>query len=551
MNSIMTIEEKAKAYDEAIDKIADVVEAGTIEQGLAEWLFPELKENEDEKIRKAIILFFELQDDNTTYSFISKKDILAWLEKQGEFKSNKWKEGDVVRYGGVLALVTNGRKAMKSNCEQITIQYPDEWVKAETRERKYFFDLLEKQGEQKPANKKEEIDNLHNYLYSEQKHDNVEPKFKVGDKIIEKDFDECSCGTIIDIKDDKYIFDNGGFIYVKEQSLWKLVEQKTTDKIKPKFHEGDWITDNNSTFQIVRVENEWYHADDGDKICFDVAHQYYHLWTVQDAKDGDVLACKEEILLFKSYSVQNRISLYCWYNGQTNNFHNKEVADASLTTRNKICPATEEQCNLLFQKMKEAGYVWNVNKKELSKIEQANVNWSREDEQNLNAALSYINDALCRWLKDVIHVKYDKSAWSEEDINVINHLLAICAGAKRHRQFAGCSQEDITKYHTWLKLFKDRVQLHLTPEWSEDDENTIHLACEFIRHHSKKGDSISGIDCIELVKRLKSIKPQSTWKPSDEQMRPLEYAIDYFKKKKNDTIYLESLYNDLEKLMEE
>ena len=39
-------------------------------------------ESEDEKIRKAIVEFFELQDDNTTYSFIPKKDILAWLEKQ-------------------------------------------------------------------------------------------------------------------------------------------------------------------------------------------------------------------------------------------------------------------------------------------------------------------------------------------------------------------------------------------------------------------------------------------------------------------------------------
>lgn len=51
----------------------------------------------------------------------------------------------------------------------------------------------------------------------------VEPKFKVGDKIIEKDFDECGCGTIIDIKEGKYIFDNGGFIYIEEQGLWELV----------------------------------------------------------------------------------------------------------------------------------------------------------------------------------------------------------------------------------------------------------------------------------------------------------------------------------------
>ena len=70
----MTQEEKAKAYDEAIERAkkhcADYV---------VETIFPELKESEDEKIRKAIIEFFELQDDNTTYSFIPKKDILRYL----------------------------------------------------------------------------------------------------------------------------------------------------------------------------------------------------------------------------------------------------------------------------------------------------------------------------------------------------------------------------------------------------------------------------------------------------------------------------------------
>lgn len=74
-----------------------------------------------------------------------------------------------------------------------------------------------------------------------------------------------------------------------------------------------------------------------------------HLWTIQDAKDGDVLACNEEILLFKSYSAQERIYLYCWYNGQTNNFHSKEATDILLTKRNKIHPATKEQHDALMK----------------------------------------------------------------------------------------------------------------------------------------------------------------------------------------------------------
>lgn len=43
----------------------------------------------------------------------------------------------------------------------------------------------------------------------------------------------------------------------------------------PVFEVGDTITDGNSTFEIVGIENEHYVADDGDKVCFYVAHRYY------------------------------------------------------------------------------------------------------------------------------------------------------------------------------------------------------------------------------------------------------------------------------------
>ena len=79
----MTDKEKAKAYDDAIERAKSY---GNI---IAEEIFPELKESDDEKIKKAIIEFFESEDDNTTYSLVRKKDIIAWLEKQG--KKSSWK----------------------------------------------------------------------------------------------------------------------------------------------------------------------------------------------------------------------------------------------------------------------------------------------------------------------------------------------------------------------------------------------------------------------------------------------------------------------------
>lgn len=52
---------------------------------------------------------------------------------------------------------------------------------------------------------------------------------------------------------------------------------------------------------------------------------------------------------------------------------------------------------------------------------------------------------------------YDKPAWSEEDEDVINHLLAICNGAKKLIQFKSCSRKDITKCQDWLTSLKQRI----------------------------------------------------------------------------------------------
>ena len=137
--------------------------------------------------------------------------------------------------------------------------------------------------------------------------------------------------------------------------------KNSTDKIEPKFNVGDWVifTPSGSIYQVEKKENYEYTLKNihGGLLCVSFSNEeLIREWTIQDAIDGDVLACNEEILLFKSYSVQERISLYCWYNGQTNNFPSKEEIDISLNKRHKIFPATKEQRDLLLQKMKEAGY---------------------------------------------------------------------------------------------------------------------------------------------------------------------------------------------------
>ena len=80
----MSIEEKAKAYDEALDRMKHVVIVPKNEkalQALKETIFPELAESEDERIRKWL---YDLIADNleTTICPFPRKDVLAYLESR-------------------------------------------------------------------------------------------------------------------------------------------------------------------------------------------------------------------------------------------------------------------------------------------------------------------------------------------------------------------------------------------------------------------------------------------------------------------------------------
>ena len=63
-------------------------------------------------------------------------------------------------------------------------------------------------------------------------------------------------------------------------------------------------------------------------------------------------------------------------------------------------PATKEQCDLLFSKMKEAGYEWDDENKELKKIEQK-LAWSEEDEKMLNHTIDTVELHLNRLGSDL------------------------------------------------------------------------------------------------------------------------------------------------------
>ena len=96
----MTQEEKAKAYDEALKWMRELypgLHGATKED--AEHYLPQLRESEDEKIRKELIEFIQWSEDRgmTRHDFHQAKrpaEWIDWLEKQKEQKPAEWSEED-------------------------------------------------------------------------------------------------------------------------------------------------------------------------------------------------------------------------------------------------------------------------------------------------------------------------------------------------------------------------------------------------------------------------------------------------------------------------
>ena len=294
----------------------------------------------------------------------------------------------------------------------------------------------------------------------------------------------------------------------------------TADKVEPKFKVGDWTVSNldKKARQISEVhfdEYNSYYVVDGKSVNLEEYDRLHHLWTIQDAKDGDVLACNDNPFLFLKYEKDEYGLVCCSYCG----ISNSEYDEFAVNTNTKkywcdiefVNPATKEQRDLLFQKMHEAGYEWDEEKKEPKKIEQ-----KPTDEE----------------IKTLLRTEYEKGradaiAEMQKPVDCID-----CTNSK------GCINcEDGNMKETLVQK----------PAWSEEDD----LILETIIDHiiPDKPFIANGFTDKELVTWLKTLKQRYTWKPSDEQMEALHDLnltgnISYAGQGQ----VLIELYNDLKKL---
>ena len=472
----MTTEEKARRYNEALDRAKAWVENrcmpfDTNRQGVLEDIFPELKVSEDELTwltkyieEEAYSLSIDIRDNEDRIKLKKLQKALTWLEKQGterkqlyirfgdipsNEKSKIYREeeeiGDENGVSVYPAFELNGNIVLgltlpitkttlytqqhlleydNRPCYLVSGDYVGKGTDGESLIRNisiikrlynYRIKEIEKRGEQKLQIEKltsemktieeslglttqEECDK-YNQMVSDliMSDDKIVPKFKIGDTITyigeRKELLVDNKYTIKEISKNCYISTLGNKIPFSMQEYYTIIND-------PKFKVGDWLTNSIETVQITGYDIDYgYQVDYKGNLQHrdtDIIEKEYHLWTIQDAKDGDVLAGSkgDVILMFRGIGNtewDDVIDYHCYYDCYRECFVVQEDVEYwGNIKNNQLKPATKEQRDLLFEKMDKAGYMLVEGNKELKLLITNDGNFEPCDEkQNRHKVWTY------------------------------------------------------------------------------------------------------------------------------------------------------------------
>lgn len=156
--------------------------------------------------------------------------------------------------------------------------------------------------------------------------------------------------------------------------LEKQGEQKSSNKVVSKFNIGDWIVKKDGIsfyngMRAVQITN----IDGWGRCWFDystrISTKEIRLWTLKDARDGDVLVDNKRPFIFKGFldiSNPNHLVAYCGIN-TLGSFISGSGSNWWTNNKDDVKPATKEERELLYREMEKDGYEWNKITKELKK----------------------------------------------------------------------------------------------------------------------------------------------------------------------------------------
>lgn len=254
-----------------------------------------------------------------------------------------------------------------------------------------------------------------------------------------------------------------------EEIVEAVKDTSVLDMVESKLKAGQWIIDTQDG-EILHINKVLEHAYEVTNLkggSYEVSRccieTWNKPWTIQDAEDGDVLFSPSHNLLWLHKDEEQChacINL---------NYNDSISIGTDFVTPSDVSPAIKEQRDLLFRKMKEAGYEWDAEKKELNEIESNK------------------------------HIKYEPNSpsiieenWSEEDDKMLIDAIGAVGAADYY------TYDDKQEIENWLKSLKEKLH----PQWKPSEEQI--QALEYQVHSTYKG-SWQYRASNELLEQLKKL----------------------------------------------
>ena len=333
----------------------------------------------EKKIREAILNgLIDCRDAPdlgwSNFGGIHIDDCIAWLEKQrdkdkliqelGEYKV-KYTQEVLEKYINSMSNKDNER------LRKTAIAFLKDFAEQGYENAVECIDWLEKQGKQKPCMVQWKGDNLKEVIGFVGKDKNFEKWFKSFEEYEKYVHEHNDIFKLFNENGSHYEIPVGAWI-VKTPDGYNIasnavLKQKSADKIEPRFKVGDWVVNKfGDSWHIDNLDKKNYLVSDGkgNYNYFPISNQdEMHLWTIQDGKDGDILAAHECYVVFKEIDGLN-IKCHCTYHylGLNPSFYID-----TLQNKDAFLPATKEQRDTLMKAMNDAGYEWDTDKKVLKK----------------------------------------------------------------------------------------------------------------------------------------------------------------------------------------
>ena len=336
----LSIKEKAERYDEALGRAKKWFNSEEPDSYtcIVESIFPELGEREDEKMWKLIekYVHYNISDTVLESDHITRERLESWLEKQCEKKE--------------LLPQANERAWLYLVSDVLT------WKDG-------IGQYLDNPEVQKLAKKLCEE-------YKQRLYNPVQDVPLEQNSIQRNDFISIPFGTNSELISEIVVIPDGCVATIEGNKIHIKREEKTdsTDNIEPKFNLYDWVVSHYNHVAYIKAideKNYFLSCDNGscEKLSIEYVDRNWRLWTIKDAKEGDVL-----------YSPFHHL---IWIYRDSEHYH--VCVNMNYTTQNiaingligipkDVRPATKDEQTILFERIKEDGCEWNAEKKELNKV---------------------------------------------------------------------------------------------------------------------------------------------------------------------------------------